>query len=71
MWTDAHCHIPYNGVDEAVIADAADAGVTRLISVGTDLAQSIAAIEVADRHAGVWATAGVHPHDASGGIEGI
>ncbi|MBI3257438.1 MAG: TatD family hydrolase [Actinobacteria bacterium] len=71
MWTDAHCHIPYNGVDEAVIAHAADAGVTRLISVGTDLAQSIAAIEVADRHAGVWATAGVHPHDASGGIEGI
>ncbi len=47
------------------------AGVTRLVSVGTDLAQSIAAIEVADRHAGVWATAGVHPHDASGGIEGI
>lgn len=71
MWTDAHCHIPYNGVDEAVIADAAAAGVTRLVSVGTDLAQSIAAIEVADRHAGVWATAGVHPHDASGGIEGI
>lgn len=71
MWTDAHCHIPYNGVDEAVIADAQGAGVTRLVSVGTDLAQSIAAIEVADRHAGVWATAGVHPHDASGGIEGI
>ncbi len=71
MWTDAHCHIPYKGVDEAVIADAAAAGVTRLVSVGTDLAQSIAAIEVADRHAGVWATAGVHPHDASGGIEGI
>lgn len=71
MWTDAHCHIPYKGVDEAVIADAAAAGVGRLISVGTDLAQSNAAIDVASRHESVWATVGVHPHDASGGIEGI
>lgn len=71
MWTDAHCHIPYKGVDETVIADAYAAGVSRLISVGTDLAQSIAAIEVAGRHDSVWATAGVHPHDSKGGIEGI
>ncbi len=71
MWTDAHCHIPFEGVGEEVIAEADAAGVTRLVSVGTDLATSIAAIEVADRHGGVWATAGVHPHDASAGIEGI
>ncbi len=71
MWTDTHCHIPYEGVEESVIGDAHSAGVNRLISVGTDLAQSIAALEVAHRHVGVWATAGVHPHDASEGLDGI
>ena len=71
MWTDAHCHIPYEGVGEDVIADAVAAGVTRLITVGTDVASSLAALDVARRHDGVWATAGVHPHEAAGGIEGI
>ncbi|HUF34191.1 MAG TPA: TatD family hydrolase [Acidimicrobiales bacterium] len=71
MWTDAHCHIPYEGIGEEVVAEARAAGVGRLVSVGTDLAQSRAAIEVARRHEGVWATVGVHPHDAAGGIDGI
>ena len=66
MWTDAHCHIGADVLDEARAA-----GVTRLITVGTDLASSRAAIALAAAHEGVWATAGVHPHDASGGIEGI
>jgi TatD DNase family protein len=71
MWTDAHCHIPYEGVGEDVIAEARAAGVDRLVTVGTDLASSRAALDVARRHADVWSTAGVHPHDAAGGIEGI
>jgi TatD DNase family protein len=64
VWTDAHCHIPYEGVDESVIAEANAAGVGRLVTVGTDAASSLAALEVARRHHGVWSTAGVHPHDA-------
>jgi TatD DNase family protein len=56
VWTDAHCHIPYEGVGEDVVAAAREAQ---------------AAIEVARRHDGVWATVGVHPHDAAGGIDGI
>ena len=71
MWTDAHCHIPYEGVGEEVIAEARAAGVDRLVTVGTDLASSQAALDVARRHVGVWSTAGVHPHDAAGGIDGI
>ena len=71
MWTDAHCHVPYEGVGEDVVEEAAAAGVGRLVTVGTDVAQSAAAIDVARRHDGVWATAGVHPHDASGGIDGL
>lgn len=77
MWTDAHCHIPHAAVDgrfalgEEAVAAARAAGVTRLVTVGTDAASSAEAIQVARRHEGVWATAGVHPHDADGGIEGI
>jgi TatD DNase family protein len=71
MWTDAHCHIPYEGVGEDVIAEARAAGVDRLVTVGTDLVSSRAALDVARRHDEVWATAGVHPHDAAGGIDGI
>ena len=65
-WTDAHCHITDDDVEAARAA-----GVERLVSVGTDLESSRAAIALATRHDGVWATAGVHPHDAAGGIAGI
>ena len=64
MWTDAHCHIPYEGVGEDEIEEARVAGVGRLVTVGTDLASSRAVLDVARAHDGVWATAGVHPHDA-------
>ena len=70
MWTDSHCHVPYEGSDADVIDAARAAGVTRMITVGTDAAQSAAAIEVAGRHDGVWATVGLHPHDAVEGVDG-
>jgi TatD DNase family protein len=74
-WTDDHCHLDLTAergpsVDEAVAAARA-AGVERLITVGTDVASSRTAIDVARAHDGVWATAGVHPHDAKDGWDGI
>ena len=74
-WIDDHCHIGgdegrWPDADEAV-AEARAAGVERMIVVGTDLTTSREAIAVAERFDGLWATAGVHPHDASGGIDGI
>jgi TatD DNase family protein len=53
------------------VEQARAAGVTRLISVGTDAAQSREAIEVANDQEGVWASVGLHPHDAINGIESI
>ncbi len=70
-WADSHCHVPYEGVGLDVIATAVQAGVTRLVSVGTDADQSRAAIAVAAAHDGVWATVGLHPHDASKGVDTI
>lgn len=71
MWTDSHCHIPYEGVGVDAIEQARVAGVTRLISIGTDAAQSAAAIAVANDQDGVWASVGLHPHDAINGVATI
>ena len=73
MWTDSHCHLPFEGTEDvaAAITEAAAAGVGRLVTVGTDVDRSRAAMAVARAYAGVWATAGVHPHDATGGIGGL
>ena len=71
MWTDSHCHVPYKELGVEVIAAARDAGVTRLVDVGTDAEQSAAAIAVAREHDGVWATVGLHPHDAVKGVDTI
>jgi len=45
--------------------------VDRMVTIGTDVATSQEAISVAARHEGVWATVGVHPHDADGGLDGL
>ena len=70
-WADHHCHLPAGDAAGAVIAEARSAGVEVLINVGTDVEDSRRAISVAEGHDGVWATAGVHPHEASGGIDGL
>jgi TatD DNase family protein len=80
-WVDDHCHLGHGArgdsgpVDEAAVAaalaEAAEAGVVRVIDVGTDLADSTAAADRAARHPEVWATAGVHPHEARHGLDGI
>lgn len=70
-WTDAHCHLPPGSDADPIVAAAHEAGVVRLVTVGTDVPSSKAALATARRHQGVFATAGVHPHDADGGIGGL
>ena len=71
QWVDQHCHLEPGPAGDEDVAEARAAGVERIVNVGTDVAGSMRAIEVARRHEGVVATAGVHPHDAAGGIEGL
>ena len=64
----SHCHLPW--LDRRRPTPSArpgprPRGVERMVCVGTDLASSRAAIELAARHADVCATVGLHPHDAS------
>lgn len=68
-WIDAHCHLEYRDGDllDAQVAEAREAGVVRLIDVGTDRDRSVLAAAHAAANPAVWATAGLHPHDASNG----
>lgn len=68
MWFDSHCHVPYEGLGLNAIDEARAAGVTRMVTVGTDARQSQVALEAAEAHDGVWATVGLHPHDAKQGV---
>ena len=73
-WFDNHCHVDDDripGGTAGALAAAREAGVTGFITVGTDAARSEAAIAVAAAHDDVWATVGLHPHDAVNGIESI
>ncbi|MFO7919101.1 MAG: TatD family hydrolase [Anaerolineae bacterium] len=64
---DSHTHLQSFRFEEdrgGVIARARDAGVTRMVTCGSDLGQSKEALALAREHEGVWATVGVHPHEA-------
>ncbi|BCR05137.1 radical SAM protein [Desulfuromonas versatilis] len=64
---DTHAHLDHDQFDsdrEAVIARAAAAGISHMLSVGCDLESSRRAIELARRYPNIYATVGIHPHDA-------
>lgn len=72
MWTDSHCHLGYEGVPETAVQDALEAGVTRMITIGTDFAASSDGVETARNNSGVvFATVGLHPHEAKAGVESL
>src|SRR2546425_6235605 len=64
MLIETHAHLDYpdfaNALDQ-VLRRAADAGVTRIITIGTSIESSRRAIDLAERYPGVYATVGVHP----------
>jgi TatD DNase family protein len=64
--THAHLHFPQFAEDlPATLERARAAGVGRLLTVGTDLESSQAALALAAREPDVWATVGIHPHEAA------
>ena len=68
MFFDTHAHLdlpPLSDEEGKVVARALEAGVTRILTVGIDAESSAKAVEIAHRNAGVYAAAGLHPHDAS------
>ena len=95
-WFDSHCHLqdefgardgdgpvePHADRLAATLARAAEAGVTRMVCVGTGAASSAEAVALARslRRPGgpaaaegvaMWATVGLHPHDAVDGVDSL
>jgi TatD DNase family protein len=67
MLIDTHAHLDYPDFAadfEDVLARATEAGVTRVLTIGTSLASSRRAIELAEKHSNVFAVVGVHPTNA-------
>ena len=63
---DTHCHLFLLDSEPPAVVEAAKAsGVERIICVGIDVETSLRSLELADSIPGVFATAGMHPHDAS------
>jgi len=68
MLIDTHCHLDFpdfNPDRDSVIRRAVEAGVTRMIAIGTNLVTSRAALALADRHPEVYATIGIHPNEVT------
>ncbi|MEM6560334.1 MAG: TatD family hydrolase [Planctomycetota bacterium] len=65
---DTHCHLTdprLHGQLDDVLRRAVEAGVDRVVSIGTGLDDDLSTIQLAERHDGVFAVVGVHPHYAA------
>ena len=63
---DTHAHLDFPDFREevdAVVQRAADAGISRIVTIGTELESSRRAIDLAKRFDGVFAAVGWHPND--------
>lgn len=67
QFVDSHAHLTdeaFRDDLEEVIARAQSSGVERILTLGTDVASSRAAIELAERYSGIYAAIGIHPEAA-------
>ena len=67
MLVDSHCHLNYKGLVEeqaAVLARARGAGVGVMLNIATRESEWDAVLATAEREPDVWATVGIHPHEA-------
>ncbi len=69
MLVDSHCHLNYKGLAERqgeALARARARGVTAMLNIATRESEWDAVLAVAEANADVWASVGIHPHDADG-----
>jgi TatD DNase family protein len=67
MFIDTHTHLDFHDFDRdraETVARAEAAGVTKMVNVGSSMQGSRDSIKLAKEFPGVYATAGIHPHDA-------
>ena len=64
---DSHCHIndkQFSTDLDSTINRAIDKGITHLVCIGTDIKSSEKAIQISQKYTEVFATCGIHPHEA-------
>lgn len=62
---DSHCHLNYAGLAEPAVLDRARAvGVAAMLNIATRESEWDAVLATAERESDVWATVGIHPHEA-------
>ncbi len=67
MLIDSHCHLEYKGLVEdqqGVLARARAAGIGGFLSISTRQREWAQVVATAEREADVWASVGIHPHEA-------
>lgn len=67
MLADSHCHLNYKGLVEeqqAVLSRARARGVTAMLNIATRESEWNAVLATAEAEPDVWATVGIHPHEA-------
>jgi len=71
---DTHCHLEmdeFSNDRDEVIERAKNAGIEAIITIGSDLEGCKGAIELSEKYDSVYATVGIHPHDAKDFTEDI
>ncbi len=66
MLIDTHCHLPHKKYEksvETIIKDAYNEGVTKLITIGTDLKNNEKVIETAENFENVFCAIGIYPNE--------
>lgn len=67
MFVDTHCHLDFDdfaGDREDILARAKLAGVQQIVTIGIDLPSSRRALALAEDNGEIYATVGIHPHNA-------
>ena len=67
MFVDSHCHLNYAGLadrEQEVLAAARSAGVSTMLNISTRASEWSAVLATAEQEPDVWASIGIHPHDA-------
>lgn len=71
MFVDSHCHLNYKGLVEQqseVLARARQSGVSAMLNISTRESEWDEVIGLAEQEGDVWASVGIHPHEADGHI---
>ena len=69
MFVDSHCHLNYKGLVEQqsdVLNRARQSGVSAMLNISTRESEWDEVIGLAEQETDVWASVGIHPHEADG-----